>query len=251
MKKKDLKLISFTVAFCGLLFISSGAAMSMHDTKVIETSYSLGIYQKKISESKTNEIILKDMTSEVNNPISVDVKDYLQDVQNIDNDVLNSLKLDTSDVNMQEAGTYTYTISYKKKKYNGTFIVTEKELPKVSLTLRNLTLKKDSPLETTLSTYIVEELTDDIKKNIVLDLSNVKTDIEGTHQYSVTYNGKIYYANIEIYTPQASTNITPNNTEQDKDTTNKKTDTDTSTEGENQTSTDDSSSIDSESSEEK
>ncbi len=249
MKKKDLRLISLTIACCGLLFIGSGVAMNMHDTTVIETTYSLGVYQNKVSESKTNEIILNDMTIEVNNPISVDVRDYLKDVQNIDSNVLNSLKLDTSYVNINEAGTYTYTISYKKKKYNGTFIVTEKELPKVTLTLRNLTLKKDSPLETTLSTYIVEELTDEIKNNIVLDLSNVKTNIEGTYQYSVTYNNKIYLANIEIYTPQAPTIITPNSTEQIKDTTN--TDTNTSTEVDNQTTTDNTTSIENDTTEEK
>lgn len=214
MKKKDLKIIALTTACCGLLFIGGGIAMNMHETTVVETTYSLGVYQNKVMESKTNEIKLKDMTIEVNNPLSVDVKDYLEDIENIESSVLKSLKLDTSNVNIKEAGTYTYTISYKKKKYNGTYVVTEKELPKVTLTLRNLTLKKDSVLETSLSTYIVEELTDEVKNNITLDLSAVKTNIEGTYQYSVIYNNKIYLANIEIYTPQAPTVITPNSSEQ-------------------------------------
>ena len=210
---KNLKIISYTVACWGLLLIGSGVIMNSHETTSVETTYSLGIYQNKVSESKTNEIKLKDMKIEVNNPISVDVKDYLEDLENIDSTVLKALKLDTSNVNVQEAGIYTYTISYKKKKYNGTFTVTEKALPKVTLTLKNLTLKKDSVLETSLSTYIVEELTDEVKNNIILDLSAVKTNIEGTYQYSVTYNNKIYLANIEIYTPQAPTVITPNNNE--------------------------------------
>ena len=224
--RKEFKLISAAVACYGLMFIGTGIAMNNHETTVVQTSYSLGVYQNKVAESKTNEIKLKDMTLEINNPLSVDVKDYLDGYENLDESVIKALKLDTSNVNPQEAGTYTYTISYKRKKYNGTFKITEKELPKINITLKNLTLKKDSVLDTNLSTYIHEKIDEEVAKNIILDLSNVKTNVEGTYQYTVTYANKIYTANIEIYTPQAPTVITPNT---DQTTTNTET-TNTTTE---------------------
>lgn len=234
-KRKELKILSLTLACWGLIFVGSGVAMSNHENIITKYTYSLNISQNKIQESKTNEIKLKTMTLEVNNPVSVNVKDYLENVEKIEADVLSSLKLDTSSVNIQEAGTYTYTISYKKKKYNGTFKITEKELPKVNITLKNLTLKKDSVLDTKLSTYINETLTEEVQKNIILDLSAVKTNTEGTYQYTVTYGNKIYTAVIEIYTPTPQPNvITPNNPPEQQD----KTDTETensSTTNNNQT----------------
>ncbi|MBQ8131748.1 MAG: hypothetical protein IJ193_04590 [Bacilli bacterium] len=222
--RKEFKVISAAVACYGLMFIGTGIAMNNHETTVVQTSYSLGVYQNKVAESKTNEIKLKEMTLEVNMPLSVDVKDYLEDYETLDESVIKALKLDTSNVNIKEKGTYTYTISYKRKKYNGTFKVIEKELPIVNITLRNLTLKKDTVLDTNLSTYIKEQLSDEVAKNIVLDLSAVKTNVEGTYQYTVTYANRIYTANIEIFTPQAPTVITPNTETQ---TTNTETNTTT------------------------
>ena len=222
--RKEFKVISAAVACYGLMFIGTGIAMNNHETTVVQTSYSLGVYQNKVAESKTNEIKLKEMTLEVNIPLSVDVKDYLEDYETLDESVIKALKLDTSNVNIKEKGTYTYTISYKRKKYNGTFKVIEKELPIVNITLRNLTLKKDTVLDTNLSTYIKEQLSDEVAKNIVLDLSAVKTNVEGTYQYTVTYANRIYTANIEIFTPQAPTVITPNTETQ---TTNTETNTTT------------------------
>lgn len=220
MNKKELRMISLTLASWGLLCICSGIAMNTKETTVVKYNYSVTVSQNKVAESKTNEIKLKDMTLEVNTPLSVDVKDYLENIENIDSSVLTSLKLDTSKVNPQEAGTYTYTISYKRKTYNGTFTITAKQLPKVTITLRNITLKKDSALDTNLSTYIVETLTDEVKNNITLDLSAVKTNQEGTYQYKVIYNNQVYTANIEVYVPQAPTVITPNTNTDDNNNSN-------------------------------
>lgn len=210
MNKKELRMISLTLASWGLLLIGSGVVMNTKETTVIKNIYTLNITQNKVAEAKTNEIKLKEMTLEVNNPLSVDVKDYLENVENIDSSVLASLKLDTSKVNPQEAGKYTYTISYKRKTYNGIFTITAKKLPKVTITLKNITLKKDSSLDTNLSTYIVETLTDEVKNNITLDLSAVKPNQVGIYQYKVIYNNQVYTANIEIYAPTAPTVITPN-----------------------------------------
>lgn len=232
MKVKNLRIIGFTIGCWGLVLIGCGITMNTKETTIIENKYSLTVSQTKVSESKTNEIKLKDMKIEINNPLSVDVKDYLEKVENIDESVIKALKLDTSAVNTQEAGTYTYTISYKKKKYNGTFIVTEKELPKVNLTLNELKLEVGAVLDTNLGTYIKEKLDDEVQKNIVLDLSKVDTKTVGTYQYTVTYNGKLYTSKIVIYSPQKGPIvITPNNSTETKDntdnkeTTNEKSDT--------------------------
>ena len=212
---KKLKVISLTLMCWSLLLISSGIAMCTKNTVTTKYTYSINITKNKIAESKTNIIKLKEMKLEINTPLSVDIKDYIEDINNIEEDVLNSLKLDTSNVKTSEAGTYTYTISYKKKKYNGVFIITEKKLPKVTITLKNLTIKKDSTLDTKISSYIEETLSEEIINNITLDLSKVKTNIAGTYQYTVTYNNKLYTANIEIYEPKAPTIITPNTVEED------------------------------------
>ena len=49
------------------------------------------------------------------------------------------------------------------------------------------------------------------KNNIIIDLSQVRTDQEGIYDYTVTYNGTIYKGKIEVYQPQTKI-ITPNQT---------------------------------------
>ena len=217
-KNKKLRIISLTLACWGLLLIGSGIAMTKHETTVVQRTYSLSVHQSKVAESKTNEIKLKDMESEINNPISVNIKDYLENSDKIEQNIINALKLDTSKVNIREAGTYTYTVTYKKKKYNGTFTIKQKELPKLALTLKALKIKKGSQLETSLNTYINQTLTEEIANNITLDLSSVKTDVVGSYQYSVTYNNQLYTSTIEVYEPQTSpVIITPNSDTETKE----------------------------------
>ena len=45
------------------------------------------------------------------------VKDYLVDGDQVDEKIIKQLELDTSLVNITQAGTYTYTIKYNKKNY--------------------------------------------------------------------------------------------------------------------------------------
>lgn len=212
---KEIKIISATLATWGLLFVGSGLTMKAMTKPVTVVKSDFEIVQKRVSETITNEIKLKDMESEINNPLSVDVKDYLANLEEIDLSIVKNLKLDTSMVNTQQNGTYTYTIAYQKKKYNGSYTIKEKELPKVELTLKNFKLALNSPLNANpedLSTYIEEELTEEVKKNITIDLSQVRTDQEGIYEYTVTYNGIIYKGKIEVYQPQTKI-ITPNQQE--------------------------------------
>ncbi|MDD5888819.1 MAG: hypothetical protein PUC82_04970 [bacterium] len=230
LTSKETKIISSVLATWGLLFVGSGLTMKemQEPTKIVKSD--LEIIQKRVSETKTNEIKLKDMELEINKPLSVNVKDYLANLEEIDLSIVKNLKLDTSMVNPTQVGEYTYTIAYEKKKYNGTFKIKEKELPKVELTVKDFKLALNSPLKANpedLSTYIEEELTDEVKNNITIDLSQVRTDQEGIYDYTVTYNGTIYKGKIEVYQPQTKI-ITPNQieennektkTEQEKDTT--------------------------------
>lgn len=219
MNKKEKNIISITLAIWGFIMIFSGLIMSANVKEpIINKKYTVDVSTQQSVQAKTNELKLKEITIEVNNPISVNVKDYLENIENIDNSVIKALKLDTSMVNINEAGSYTYTITFKKKKYNGTIIVKEKELPKVEITLKNIRQEKNTPISTELTTYISNTLTDEIKKHIVLDLSKVVNTQPGIYQYTVSYNGNLYTGKIEIYEPQA-TIITPN-TNNDKENNN-------------------------------
>ena len=216
LTKKETRIISLALASWGVIMLGSGFTMKsmMKPTEVKKND--LEVVHKRVAEIKTNEIKLKDMELEINQSLSVDVKDYLENLADIDQEVLKSLKLDTSMVKVNEAGSYTYTISYKKKKYNGTFTIKEKELPNVDLTINNLRLTIGSPLSTDKQVYIKETLTDEIKNNILIDLTAVDTQKVGNYKYTVTYNGILYTGTIEVYEPQQKV-LTPSNGTEDKE----------------------------------
>jgi len=164
LNDKEKRILAIVIAVWGIFFIGSGLVMNSSDKPIIDTKYSLSINQKKISQTqaKSNEIKLKDITIEINSPISVDVKDYLEGIENLNTETLKKLKLDTSLVNINQAGTYQYTISYKKKKYIANIIVKEKELPNVTFTLKSLTLATGDALSTNPRTYINENISDEV-----------------------------------------------------------------------------------------
>lgn len=220
MTNKEHRALSITIASCGILLIGSGLIMSTSNKTVVEKHYSVEINERKVSESKTNEIKLKDLELEVNTPLSVDVKDYLENVEELETSIIKALKLDTSAINITEAGVYTYTISFKKKKYNGTFTIKEKKLPEMELTLKEINIPKDTALSTDLTTYIVETLTEEIKANITLDLSKVNAAQVGVYQYTVTYNGKVYTSTINVYVQNVITPNTPTTLPKEEETEN-------------------------------
>ncbi|CCY79590.1 unknown [Mycoplasma sp. CAG:877] len=216
LTKKETRIISLALASWGVIMLGSGFTMKSMIKPTEVKKNDLEVVHKRVAEIKTNEIKLKDMELEINQSLSVDVKDYLENLADIDQEVLKSLKLDTSMVKVNEAGSYTYTISYKKKKYNGTFIIKEKELPNVDLTINNLRLTIGSPLSTDKQVYIKETLTDEIKNNILIDLTAVDTQKVGNYKYTVTYNGILYTGTIEVYEPQQKV-LTPSNGTEDKE----------------------------------
>ena len=199
---KQRTIIIVTLTLWSIVFIGSGITMQMMDKPKTKTKTELKITQKRVANMKSNEILLKSMEQEINQPLSMNVKDYLENVDDIDNTILNELKLDTSMVNVNQAETYTYTVTYQKKTFNGTFEIKEKPLPDMVLTLKNLNLELGSALSTDIQTYITETLTEEVKPNVKLDLTNVNTAQAGNYQYTVTYNGRLYTGNITIYEPQ-------------------------------------------------
>ena len=224
LTKKEKRIISLALATWGIIMVGSGFTMKSMIKPTEVKKNDLEVVHKRVAEIKTNEIKLKDMELEINQSLSVDVKDYLENLNDIDQEVLKILRLDTSMVKVNEAGTYTYTVSYKKKKYNGTFTIKEKELPNVDLTIKNLRLTIGSPLSTDKQVYIKEELTEEIKKNILIDLTAVDTQKVGNYKYTVTYNGILYTGTIEVYEPQQKVLTPSNGTEDDSKKEEKKDD---------------------------
>ncbi len=221
LTNKETRIISIALTSWGLILTGSGYAMNVMTKPKPIIKNDLEIVHKRVTEVKSNEIKLKDIELEINKTLSVDVKDYLENVDEIDADTLKELKLDTSMIKTTESGTYTYTITYKKKKYNGTIVIKEKKLPEVDLTINNLSLTIGSPLSTDKQVYVKETLTDEMKENIIIDLTQVDTQKAGKNKYTVTYNGILYTGTIEVYEPQqreTSPSVkTPSNGTEDND----------------------------------
>ena len=200
---KELKILAVIIGIWGFVLLGSGITINYSTKTVIKTTYSLSVDKKKSSESqaKKNEIKLKNITIYVNNPISVNIEDYLENPEQINQKMLESMTIDTSLVNINQAGTYTYTIKNNKKKYTGTIIVKEKELPDVAFTLKNLEFTIGDSISTNPRAYINETITDEVYNALTLDLSQVISNTEGTYQYYITYKNTTYTAQITIKAP--------------------------------------------------
>ncbi len=206
LNKREKLILSAIIGGWGLFLIGSGLAMTNNMKPIINTKYNLKINEKQIAkaQAKSNEIKLKDITIEINNPISVDVKDYLEGPETLTPETLKALKLDTSRVNINQAGTYQYTITYKKKKYIANIIIKEKQLPNVTFTLKQLSLLAGDSLSTNPRSYINEQISDEVLNNITLDLSQVNNQTQGNYDYYIIYNGTKYQGKIEIRYPGAT-----------------------------------------------
>lgn len=214
---KEKKVLSIFLGIYGISLIITSLIMNNYLQPIIQNKYSIKITNKKVTGFKTNEIKLKDIEKEINTPLSVNIKDYLDGIDKIDESIINAMKLDTSQVNVTQAGKYTYIITYKKKKYSAYITIKEKELPKLDIELKNLRYEKNTNLPTNLENYINTTLTDEVKNNIKLDLSEVKIDQIGTYKYTVTYNKTMYTADIEIYEKKEEQVNEQNNNEEKKD----------------------------------
>ena len=207
MSKNELQLFSVIVAVIGLFLVISGTVMNHSKKTVTKKVYSVNVSMKQISQvqAKKNEVILKDITIDEGTPISTSIKDYLENPEQISDEMLEQLSkgLDTSAVNINQAGTYPYTISYKKKQYQAKIIVNKKELPKVNITLKEKNIPTTGTISRSIKDYIYEEVPDEVLKNMVLDLKEViaHQKIPGKYKYSIIYNDTTYYGDFIIHEP--------------------------------------------------
>ena len=211
--KKQIRILSITLSIFGIILIGSSLIMNSQVKPITKTKYTVNYKTKHIeqTQAKTNEIKLKNIEIEINNPISVDIKDYLEDVDKISDEVLKTLKLDTSLVNINEAGSYQYIIKYKKKKYVGSIVVKEKELPNVTITLKTIKIKTKEALSSNPRTFIEGDIPDEVYNNLTLDISKVDTQNQGDYTYYIIYKGVTYQGKVEVRDP-GPTIITPSTT---------------------------------------
>ena len=201
-KNKGLNILTLSLALSGIISTTSGLILNKMNAQPKNTKVEVKVIEKQVAKIKSNIPILKDVTVEVNEPISVDVKEYIANMDDISEKALKQFKLDTSLVNVTQAGKYTYTISYKSKKYRGNVIVNEKVLPNINIKLKNLSIKLNSPLPTDVKDYIDSTIPDEVLQTIKPDLSKVNTKIVGDYQYTITYNKQLYTGTISIYEEQ-------------------------------------------------
>lgn len=203
LNQKQARILSSTLTAFSIFTIISGIIMNINDKPIIHTKYKVSVEKNKIAEAqaKTDEIKVKDIEIEINNPISVNIKDYLEDVDKLKETTIKALKLDTSLVNINEAGSYKYTITYGKKKYLGTIKVKEKELPNVTLTLKTIKLQTKESLSSNPRTFIEGEISDEVYNNLTLDISKVDTQNQGDYTYYIIYKGVTYQGKIEVRDP--------------------------------------------------
>ena len=117
-------------------------------------------------------------------------------------------------VNINQAGTYEYTITYKKRKYIGNFTVKQKELPNVSLSVKTVSIYVGESLSTNPKSYINQTITDEVYNNLTLDLSQVKNTEAGQYTYYVIYKNTKYQGHIIVKAKPGPKIITPS--QQDK-----------------------------------
>lgn len=213
---KHIRIITVSsLALLGILCISSGVMYNSLQSSSVDEKVLVIVEQKQVSKEADVDIKLKNLTIEVNTPLSVKIIDYLESA--VSDEVLANLKLDTSSVNVTEPGTYNYTITYKKKTYQGIIIVKEKEVTTnalQSITLKTININIGTTLSPDISNYVIEPLTDDVKSTMLIDLSKVNVNLAGSYQYTITYNNSIYTGTIVVTEsqPTLSTDIGGNTT---------------------------------------
>ena len=224
LNSRELQILSIVIAIWGIFLVTSGTIMSQDKKTIVKKTYSIDVSTQQISQiqAKKNEIIVKDITIEAGNPISSNVRDYLENPDQISDTMLAQLSkgLDTSSVNINQAGTYTYSITYKKKTYQAKITVTNKVLPKVTITLREKNMPTTGTISRNVRDYIYENVSDEVVKNMILDLKEViaHQNIPGKYKYSIIYNDTTYYGDFIIREPvevSVTTIVCPANSTQD------------------------------------
>ena len=211
MNQKIRYFLILSIVFLGITAISSGMIMPSLSVKG-KNIVKLKVVQKRVASSNKLELILKNITQDVN------VKDYIENIGSVSDKVLAKLKLDTSLVNIKQPGAYQYTVTYNKRVYVGIVNIKEPDKSLASITLKNITLLINDPVPTDLNSYIKESIPDNAKDKIKLDISKVNNRSAGTYQYTIDYNGKLYTGTVTVYSPQQDSVSKPDKEEKDDST---------------------------------
>ena len=75
---KFLRTLSITLSAWAIILIGTGIFLNAQDRTIRKKVFILDTSIKKVANLKENDIKLKDMSMEINNPLSVDVKDYIE-----------------------------------------------------------------------------------------------------------------------------------------------------------------------------
>lgn len=218
--KIGLHILIISLTISGILGLTSGAVLNKTTIKKPKKQVKIKVVENQIPKKKETVPILKEITIEVNVPLSVAINDYIENLETLDKTLLKKFKLDTSLVNVTQPGTYTYAISYKEKKYIGNVIVKEKELPIINnMTLKEIHLERGAKLPENLNDFVVETIPEEAKDKIIIDLSKVNTEMAGTYQYTVTYKENIYTGTINIYEAKPQIIIAPTDPNQNQNQT--------------------------------
>ena len=202
-ENKGIKILILSLTFSGLLSTTTGVVLNNMKTKTVSNKMAVKVIEKKVARIQSNVPVLKDITVEINEPISVDVKEYIKNTDDISDSVLRAFKLDTSLVNVTQPGKYNYIVEYKDKKYVGSVTVKAKDSVE-NIHVKNLSLKLNSVLPTSVNDYIEENLSEDALKEAKLDVSKVNIKTAGDYQYTITYNKLLYTGIITIYEEKPS-----------------------------------------------
>lgn len=215
---REKRWFSIILSSFGIFLVISGIALNSSIKPIVTTKLTVMVERRQIaaSQAKSNEIKIKNIEIEINNPISTDVKDYLEDIDNLNEDTIKSLKLDTSLVNINEAGDYQYKIIYNKKEFIGTIKIKEKELPNMLLTLKTIKLNTNEALSQNPRSFINETITDEVYNHIILDLSEVDTTVQGDYTYYLTYKDVTYQGKVEIRDPAPTIIVARKDNDKDK-----------------------------------
>ncbi len=207
---KNVRMITVaTFAALGVMCISTGIAYNRQKPEQNKTVLVV-VQKKQVNSTQEMPITLKDIQVEVNTPLSVKILDYLDGT--VTDEVLANLKLDTSTVNVTQPGNYPYTITHNKKVYKGNITVIEKPVTTSAIqtiTLKALNIKVGTILTNDVSNYIIETVTEGEKALMVLDISQVNSNVAATYQYSITYHNSVYTGTITVTEDQPTLSAQP------------------------------------------
>ena len=98
MKSKSLGII---LLIWSIIFIGTGIYLNKDNKPIVKNKYSVTVYNKKEVVFRTTELKLKDIETELNTPISLNISDYISNYKELDKTILDKLKLDTSESNVK------------------------------------------------------------------------------------------------------------------------------------------------------